>query len=178
MNRRSENRQEGPFRAALSRLALSLSISLLSITPMLHAEGGCPAGMVPEGGSGVSSCRPIPGYGSSGAQSRPGITWVSRWGAIAVDAQVTRFSGASHDKASREEAEQVAMKNCLDQGAAQCQLISVYANGCVALAASDSVFGAASRNTIPESARAAMTQCGEATCRVIYSRCTRPQAIR
>ena len=154
---------------------------LLCLSAQSHAEGGCPAGMVPEGGQGAMSCRPLPGYSQGGTQAQPGapsMHWVSRWGAIALDAQVTRFSGASHDKASREEAEQVAMKNCLDQGAAQCQLISVYANGCVALAASDSVFGAASRNTIPESARAAMTQCGEATCRVIYSRCTRPQAIR
>ncbi|MEV8520402.1 DUF4189 domain-containing protein [Dyella marensis] len=161
------------------KLLLTLLLCLLSFSAVLHAEQGCPPGMIPEGGQGVSSCRPIPGYNQGGAaQPAPSVTWVSRWGAVAVDAQVTRFSGASRDKASKKEAEQIAMKNCLDQGATQCQIIASYANGCVALAANDTVFGAASRNTIPESEQAALAQCGDAACKVIYTQCSQPKLVR
>ena len=150
---------------------------LLSISMLSHAEGGCPAGMVPEGGQGTSSCRPLPGGGQ--AQSgEPSIAWVSRWGAIAMDTQVSRLSGASHDKASRKEAEQTAMKNCLDQGAKQCEIISAYANGCVALAEGETRFGVAARNNVGDASSAAMTQCQDGTCRVIYTRCSQPQIVR
>lgn len=169
-----------PMRCTVVLLAV-LFISLLCLSPTLHAEGGCPSGMVPEGGQGAMSCRPLPGYSQGGAQAQPRVPslhWVSRWGAIALDAQVTRFSGAAYNKASKQEAEQVAMKNCLDQGAKQCEIISAYANGCVALAGSESSFGVATGYTLPEAEREAVVQCRDATCQIIYSRCSLPQAIR
>lgn len=160
----------------MKRFLILLTYLLAAASTTLHAEGGCPAGMVPEGGQGVSSCRPIPGGGQ--AQSgAPSIAWVSRWGAIAMDTQVSRISGASHDKASRKEAEQTAMKNCLDQGAKQCEIISAYANGCVALAEGETRMGVAARNNVSDASSAAMTQCQDATCRVIYIRCSQPQTV-
>lgn len=151
---------------------------LLGLSAQSHAEGGCPAGMVPEGGQGAMSCRPLPGYSQGGAQAAPSIRWFSRWGAIAMDTQVTRLSGASHDKASRKDAEQLAMKNCLDQGAKECEIISAYSNGCVALAMGESLYGVASRSAVPEAKDAAMAQCTDATCRIIYTQCSQPLAVR
>ena len=163
------------------KFLLTLLFCLLVIHPLVHAEGGCPAGMVPEGGPGVSSCRPIPSYGQGGAQAQPGGpggTWVSRWGAIAMDTQVTRLSAASRDRPSRKEAEAAAMQGCLEQGAKQCEIISWYANGCVALAMGETRMGVASRNTIPEAEAAAMAQCRDATCHINYSKCSQAQFVR
>lgn len=92
-----------------------------------------------------------------------------------MDTQVTKVSAASRGKASKKEAVDAAMKGCLEQGAKQCEIISWYANGCVALAVSESSIGVASRNTIPEAEAeaAAMVQCRDATCRINCSKCSR-----
>lgn len=158
-----------------------LSIGLLCIAPMLHAEQGCPAGMVPEGGPGTSSCRPLPGAGQGGAQAlsgEPRGAWVSRWGAIAMDKRATRVSAASRNRGSRKEAEAAAVKGCLEQGAKQCEIISAYANGCAALASSESRFAVVARNTATEAESAAMAQCQDATCQIIYNGCSQAQFLR
>ena len=94
-----------------------------------------------------------------------------------MDTQVTRVSAAAHDRASKEDAMQAAMKGCLEQGAKRCEIISTYANGCVALASSESRFGVAARNTTAEAESAAMTQCKDATCQIIYGGCSQPKVL-
>ncbi|WP_269759679.1 DUF4189 domain-containing protein [Variovorax sp. E3] len=163
------------------RLLLPLLICLFGIQPPAHAEGGCPAGTVPEGGPGVSSCRPLPGYGGSGAAASSGprsVTYIERWGAVAMDTYVTANVGASHDKSSRAEAERIAMENCLSLGSKKCELISTYSNGCVALAESSTHFGIASRPTLGESQNAAMEQCNGASCKVVFTSCSKAIAVR
>lgn len=159
---------------------LLLLLCLTGFSGMLHAEQGCPPGMIPQGGQGATSCRPIPGYNQGGAAQPggPSIAWVSRWGAIAMDTQETRVSAASRDRASKEEAVKAAMKGCLDQGAKQCEIISAYANGCVALASSETRFGVAARTNTAEAESAAKTQCQDAKCQIIYSNCSQPKIIR
>jgi len=160
------------------KFLLLLLLCLSGFSGVLHAEQGCPPGMVPEGGQGTSSCRPLPGYNQGSTQPAPSVAWVSRWGAIAMDTQETRVSAASKDRASKEEAVQAAMKGCLEQGAKQCEIISTYANGCAALASSESRFGVAARNTNTEAEAAAMAQCKDATCQIIYSGCSQPKVVR
>lgn len=157
---------------------LLLLICLLSIHPLVHAEGGCPPGMVPEGGQGAMSCRPMPGYGQGAPASGPRVTYLSRWGAVAMDTYETANVGASHDKSSRAEAERIAMDNCLGLGSKKCQLISTYSNGCVALAESDTHFGIASEPTLSDAQRAAMRECNGASCKVVFTSCSQAKPVR
>jgi len=95
-----------------------------------------------------------------------------------MDTYETANVGASHDKTSRAEAEKIAMQNCLDLGSKKCQLISTYSNGCVALAESGTHFGIASQVTLSGSQSEAMSQCNDATCKVVYSNCSEPQRVQ
>jgi len=159
---------------------LVLLFCILCFSPVLHAEQGCPPGMVPQGGNGATSCRPIPGYGQPGSQVVPGapanVVWIQRWGAVALDAQYTGNIGASHNKASRDEAEKIAMANCVSLGSTKCELISAYSNSCVAVAKADSHYSVASRPTQPEAEKAVIGLCEDASCKVIYSSCS--QALK
>lgn len=168
-------------RLQITKRLLMLLICLLGVaSTTLHAEGGCPSGMVPEGGPGASSCRPMPGYNQNGATTPavPRITWISQYGAVAMDTTETGFIGASHDKPSRADAERIAMQNCLDLGAKKCELLNWYANGCVALAQGPTLFAVANGNSPAEAANAAVANCKEASCKVVYSNCSKAKAVR
>jgi len=156
-----------------------LLLCLIGLSTVLHAEQGCPAGMVPEGGQGTSSCRPIPGYNQNGAATPavPRITWISQYGAVAMDTAETGFIGASHDKPSRADAERIAMQNCL-QSAKKCEQLIWYANGCVALARGPTLYAVAKGSSPAEAEDAAVTKCSEASCKVVYSNCSKAKAIR
>lgn len=162
---------------------LFLALVATAFCSQAYAEGGCPTGTIPQGGQGVSSCRPIPGYGQPGSQAPvPGapqnVTYIERWGAVALDAQETHNIGASHDKASRSEAEKIAMKNCLDLGSKKCELISAYSNGCVAVAKADSHYSVASRPTKTEAEETVIGLCADASCKVVFSSCSMPKRIQ
>ena len=170
-------------KAPILKRLLMLLIYLLGVAgTTLHAEGGCPSGMVPEGGQGTSSCRPLPGYDQSGNGGQPlgprAVTYLERWGAVAMDTYETANVGAAHAKSSRAEAEKIAMKNCLDLGSKKCQLISTYSNGCVALAESGAWLGIASRATLSESESAALSQCKDASCKVVFHDCSMAKRIQ
>ncbi|WP_432729981.1 DUF4189 domain-containing protein [Variovorax sp. W6] len=158
-----------------------LLICLFGIQPLAHAEGGCPAGTVPEGGPGTSSCRPLPGSGQPGAQASSGprsVTYIERWGAVALDAQYTGNIGASRDKSSRAEAETIAMANCISLGSKKCELVSAYSNGCVALAKSDTHYSVASARKSSEAESNVLGLCADTSCKVVYSRCSMAVPIR
>jgi len=105
-----------------------LSASLLLVSALVHAEGGCPAGMIPHSGTDVSSCGPIPpGYG------KPQGHWVTQWGAFAQGSDGT--AGLSSNQSSREAAKQAAINNCEARGGKQCVADDVYTyhNTCIAI---------------------------------------------
>lgn len=154
---------------------------LWGLSTQLHAEGGCPAGTVPEGGQGVSSCRPLPGYGQPGVPAPSGprnVTYIQRWGAVALDARYTGNIGASRDKSSRPEAEKIAMANCISLGSTHCELVSAYTNGCVALAKSDTHYSVASRPALNEAENEVLGLCGDASCKIVYSNCSKAITVR
>lgn len=163
-----------------SKLALALLVTTFCI--QAYAEGGCPPGTVPQSGQGVTSCLPIPGYGQPGNQAIPGaplnVTYIERWGAVALDALETHNIGASHDKASRSEAEKIAMKNCLDLGSKKCELVSAYSNGCVAVAKADTHYSVASRPTQPEAEKTVIGLCADASCKVVFRSCSMAKRIQ
>ena len=92
--------------------SLMFGLAQLLICGYVHAEGGCPPGKIPEGGQGVSSCRPIPGYQQSQGH------WMNQWGAITSDFP-HHSAGASVNQPSEEEAVQAAMANCMSNGGVQ-----------------------------------------------------------
>ncbi|RQS22278.1 DUF4189 domain-containing protein [Burkholderia sp. Bp8992] len=165
-----------------SKLALAFMVTAFSFCTHAYAEGGCPPGTVPQGGQGTTSCRPIPGYGQPGNQAIPGaplnVTYIERWGAVALDAQETHNIGASHDKASRSEAEQIAMKNCLDLGSRKCELVSAYSNRCVAVAKADTHYSVATSLTRPEAEKSVIGLCEDASCKVVFSSCSLAKRIQ
>lgn len=166
-------------RSSIVKRLLMLLIYLLGVTgTTLHAEGGCPSGMVPEGGPGASSCRPLPGDKNGAAPAMPRITWISQYGAVAMDTTETGFIGASHDKPSRAGAERIAMQNCLDMGAKKCELLNWYANGCVALAKGPTLYAVTNGISPAEAASNAVAKCSEASCQVVYSNCSKAKAVR
>lgn len=163
------------------RAQVLLLCCVLVMSTQSHAEGGCPTGMVPEGGPGTSSCRPLPGPGQPGAQASSGprsVTYIERWGAVALDAQYTGNIGASRDKSSRPEAERIAMANCLSLGSKKCELVSAYSNGCVVLAKSDTHYSVASARKLSEAESTVLELCADTSCKVVYSRCSMAVPVR
>lgn len=94
-----------------------------------------------------------------------------------MDTYETANVGASHDKSSRDEAKRIAMDNCLGLGSKKCELISIYSNGCVALAESNTHFGIANRPTLNDSRSAAMEQCNGASCKVVFTDCSKAKVL-
>lgn len=142
-----------------------------------RAQVSCPPGMMPYGtAQDISVCGPIPGQQQSSPPNAPPMKWVSQWGAVALDTKATGNIGASHNQPNRAKAEEIALKNC---GTNSCELISSYANGCVALAESDTKFGIASRPSIDEAKIAAASQCGDQRgCKIVYSNCSQASRVQ
>ncbi|MBB4225928.1 DUF4189 domain-containing protein [Variovorax guangxiensis] len=105
------------------------------------------------------------------------MTYIEQWGAVALDARYTGNIGASHNKASRPQAEKIAMANCISLGSTQCELVSAYSNGCVALAKGDTHYSVASRPALNEAESAVLGLCGDASCKVVYSSCSKAKVL-
>lgn len=151
-----------------------LGLALLLACGVLHAEGGCPPGMVPEGGQGVSSCRPIPGYG------QPQGHWVSQWGAIATDA-ANHSAGSSFNQLSQEQAEQSAIDSCTSNGGLQCKIDITYVNQCVAMVAGSTGYNTDRADTIDHAVQIGMKTCtsaGSANCHAYYTSCSLPKWVQ
>ncbi|MFK2916897.1 DUF4189 domain-containing protein [Dyella koreensis] len=157
---------------------LLLLLCTMFIDSAAHAEGGCPPGMIPEGGQGVMSCRPIPGY-DQGKQQQPPVEWASKWGAIATDA-TTGSLGAVNGASSANRAEEGAIADCRSKGGANCKLQVSYSNGCGVMVLGNKVFNAKSAATIEEATRKGIAQCSAESdgCHVYYSGCSLPQRIQ
>ena len=160
---------------------LLLLVSLLILSRIAYAEDGCPPGMIPEGGPGVRSCRPIPGYNQDqSSASGPTIRWMSKWGAIATDTKTGGF-GVSVNKNSRTEAEYAAIADCKARGGKNCQIETWYGNRCAATVMGDNTHSANNADTEADSIQLGMKVCNEAgdkNCHVYYSGCSLPQRIQ
>ena len=155
-----------------SLLRWLLAFSLLLIGGFAHAEGGCPPGMIPEGGQGVSSCRPIPGY------SQPQGHWVSQWGAIATDVS---YAGASYNQLSEEDARQAAIASCVSNGGSHCKVEITYRNQCVAMVEGNTGHNEASADTIDHALQITMKTCadaGDTNCHRYYTSCSLPKIVQ
>jgi len=157
---------------------------LLIVTGWVHAEGGCPPGLIPASGTNINSCVPIPpGYynNQQGVQQPqpPQPLWANRYGAIATDIP-NRSGGISVNESDRSRAEQVAIANCQSNGGSNCSLEISYGNGCVALVGGKTGHNAKSGPTIEAATQAAMKVCDAADthCQVTYAACSLAVRIR
>lgn len=175
----------------MNPLATKCLLSLLFILAALdvHAEEGCPPGMIPASGTNVNSCVPIPaGYYQQNApptpwhsapREQPGELWLDRYGAIAIDPSPLT-PGSSYNESSRSAAEKAAIKSCQSNGGMKCKVEISYGNGCVAMVLGKTRLNTRSRPTIEAAKQAAMNQCrsNDNDCHVFYSACSLPVRIR
>lgn len=166
-----------------------LLISLLSVNSLLFstkgllAEGGnCPPGYFPTGGGGAVGCAPIPNYNLPGAQQHPpdpGPTWQTRWGAIAIDGQNSRFAGVEGFSTSSK-AKKAAIKLCRSNGGKKCKILLNYYNQCGALAWGQQGAIASGGPVLEEVMKQSVAACSEKTsnCQVYYSGCSYPEKVQ
>lgn len=166
-----------------------LTISLLSISGLAYAEGGCPSGMIPYSGTGLSSCGPIPAgyYGnnndnnSAGQSYKPPVRWATSWGAIAFDYKSGKV-GAVTGQPSEQPAEAAAISECRKRGGGKdCEYISLtYYNQCAAMAWGHDQSVSSHAATIDEASERAMKRCNKLTtdCQIYYADCSLAKRIQ
>jgi hypothetical protein len=170
---------------------IMLAISLLSISGLVYAEGGCPSGMIPYSGTDLSSCGPIPAgyYGdnnnndndSASQSSRPPARWATTWGAIAFDYTLGKV-GAVTGQPSEKAAEAAAISECRKRGGGKnCEYISItYYNQCAAMAWGSDQSASSHAATIKEASERAINRCNTLTtdCKIYYADCSLAKRIQ
>lgn len=171
----------------------SLLIAVLfAMHATASAEGRCPPGQYPVGGSdGVLGCVPIPGGTGAAAQpSAPVPTgkWESRWGAIAEDEDVpvgaVTPTGVAVSRKSKRAAKDAALDACSQRGGRKCVVRLTYHDQCAVIAdltsangsGSSSVSYFASAETTEKAELLGLKECAAANvgadCEIVYSACS------
>ena len=153
-------------------------IGLMFLSFVVHAEGGCPPGMIPYSGTDISSCGPIP---PNQGQQAPPIRWETRWGAIATDSKYGS-TGVSTGLPSKQAAEQAAIADCeLRMKNAICEIEVAYDNKCVAMISGDHEYNTSINDTEAQAVAEGMKVCRDAkvsNCHVYYSGCSLPLQVQ
>jgi hypothetical protein len=168
---------------AVPALALGLGLSW-QLAPAQAQTISCPEGYVPIGGADVQGCAPNPDHPiwqNSSPPAPSGPVWATRWGAVAVDAQLSRFGGSEGHKSERG-AIKAAIKQCQANGGGKsCKVTGGgWYNQCGALAWGDQVFRVVSAGTSEEATQYALSGCGQSTknCKIYYSGCSHAERVR
>jgi len=169
-----------------------LIVVLLTMHATAWAEGRCPPGQYPTGGSnGVLGCAPIPGANGETAQPPPPVPtgkWESRWGAIAVDEDVPVGAvtpiGVAVSRKSKQDARGAALDACSQRGGKRCVVRLAYHDQCAVIADLTSAIGSgkrsvsyfASAETTGKAEALGLKECaaanGGAECEIVYSACS------
>lgn len=160
----------------VKRTVMLVVVSVFSA--IAHAEGGCPAGMIPHAGTSTTSCAPIP-QGPQG-ENGPPINWASRWGAIASDGK-TGTVGAVTSRASKNDARRAAIAECEARGGNSCKVETTYRNQCLAVISGSSKSNNVTAESVERATQIGMESCekrGDSNCRVYYSGCSFPERTR
>lgn len=158
---------------------------LLLLGNVVHAEGGCPPGLIPSTGTDINSCVPIPpGYYGNQQQKPPQPTspppqWADQWMAIATDG-TSGSLGTANNISSRSGAERLALADCRAKGGARCKVDVSYGNGCAAMVVGDTGYNVHGAASLDEATKLAIKTCTDATsnCRVYYAACSLPVRIQ
>lgn len=169
----------------LSRVLVAMA-SCLCFVGQAAAEQGCPPGFFPGGMQPNGPiCVPIPGYSGPAkapAQIQPEPKWESRWGAFAVgtSAQSGGILGIASHSITQQQAEEVALVDCVQKGGENCQITLAFHDQCGAVAWGDQRVTAYGAATIDVASTLAMKRCGEIAdnCSIYYVDCSYPARIR
>lgn len=145
------------------------------------AEGGCPQGMYPIGGQGVSGCAPMGAADAAPPTPRPLGRWLETWGAIARSEN--GMGSPVKGERSKASASRRALSMCKENGGVGCKIAFTYENQCVAVIQTSpgrgNIFMA--HSTVRRASDAGIGMCkdtGGSICEVVYSDCTEPLFIR
>lgn len=156
---------------------LPIYLCAINLSAVAHAEGGCPAGMIPYRGNDISSCAPIPTYNQNPNQERDGPRWITTWGAIAAGDGATGFATGIQNSGS---AKKTALQKCNANGGKNCKVELVYRNQCAALVAGEKGHNSYGAATVEEATHLAMNFCertGDTKCQVFYTGCSLPMQV-
>ncbi|PPT19758.1 DUF4189 domain-containing protein [Xanthomonas arboricola] len=162
-------------------------VLIIFLSPLAHAEGGCPAGQYPIGGQGAITCAPIP-QGSVQQKSRPSGKWIKTWGAIAMGSiDSTTSYEVTSGKSSKSEAEQDALRRCASHGEDNCEIALSYENQCAVIAEpqidgkplSKGFVRFTGAETVSKASGIALRNCksensttANVECKIVYKNCT------
>jgi hypothetical protein len=138
----------------------------------LDSVAACRIGDGPDMGDGIPYC-----YELDDTQETLALEpkWQSRWGAIAIDPNVTSGGiGYSENMVSRALAEKVALKQCHDTGGSKtCRIEVSYDNQCAAIAWGDLYYNTANAETIESASEIALNACDKKAknCKIYYTNC-------
>ncbi|RTQ85940.1 DUF4189 domain-containing protein [Stenotrophomonas maltophilia] len=133
--------------------------------------------------SGARRCgkETVPGAGGSARGEEPAGQWHKTWGAIASSPS-TNEAGVATGRATKEDAERVALEGCGMHAARDCRILIAYRNQCAAWVVPQSQGngargGVASGQDLKEAIVQAQKICVDPTgtqCKVAYSACSEP----
>jgi hypothetical protein len=160
------------------KLSTAIVATLLCVVGTVHAEGGCPPGMIPYQGTNTQSCGPIPNSGEQAAPTGP--KWASRWGAIASDPS-TGIMGAVDGRENKREASKDAVSECKSRGGDKCKVSLTYHDQCVVTIVGDTGSNHGHAESIELATQLGMNACakrGDTDCHIYYQACSLPVRVR
>lgn len=169
-----------PISYKISLMVPVLVCVAFALSGEVSAEGRCPPGQYPIGGSRAPGCAPIPA-GGGGAAEGPRATgrWIKTWGAIATSS--TGASGTVTGEVKKSDAAKNAVSECASSGARDCRVSFTYKNQCAAAAVPSSgtpgtSFGSAATEELAKGVATKLCDSrGGRGCDVVYSACTEPK---
>lgn len=136
-------------------------------------------------GAGNPGCIPPtqPGSPYSQGGDQPSVTyvpaarWADRWGAVAIDP--SGRAGFITGEPSKTAAEHEALRRCQANQGTACDIAVSYYNQCAAIAQKPAggVMGTSTGPTISIAKSAALEQCGDSSCHVVYSDCSMAERV-
>lgn len=137
------------------------------------AQTACPVGVAP----GSATCGPSPGVEMQQPPPTPSGEWLKTWGAVASNK--SGDIGLSSGRATKQDAEAVAIEKCEDWNTGHCKIDLSYRNQCVAGATATTGKGGAvsSAATVKLAESMALSNCsnqGSKNCKILFSECSKP----
>lgn len=142
-----------------------------------HAQ--CGGGISSGGGNCTPPTAPgMPGYESSsaGTMQQPQASYVSQWGAVAIDDDISA-TGTVTGRMSKREAVNDALDECAAQGGKACRIFMAYDNECAAIAWHSRFFFMAGDRDIETAKSMALSDCSKkySSRQIVYSACSLPR---
>lgn len=157
------------------------ALSLLLLSKIAWAEGGCPEGSYPANPPATNVCYPFPD--TEATTQAPQVHWATRWGAIAISSKSTSGGasvvGATAGKISKSKAQKAAIAECKNKGGAKCVVKLAYYNQCAVLVWGDRGYNLVNDATKEKASKTAMQSCSntDTNCQIYYSECSFPEKL-